>query len=109
MPHELLTIEDRASDSTFVERLWTARSLRAGTFLSVVASHWEMVVTRLHGRAFLTVRGPETRATPSAVPPMATGWGSASSWEPSGRRFFRERFAIGAMSRCLGPPRDRSG
>jgi AraC-like DNA-binding protein len=28
-----------------------------------------MVVTRLHGRAFLTVRGPETRATPVDCPP----------------------------------------
>ena len=60
MPHEFLTIENRVSDSTFVERIWTARSLRGGEFLSVVAGHWEMVVTRLHGRAFLTVRGPET-------------------------------------------------
>jgi AraC-like DNA-binding protein len=63
-----LTFEDRASDSPFVERIWTARSERAGEFLSVVAGHWEMVVTRLRGRAFLTVRGPETRATPARCP-----------------------------------------
>ena len=69
MQHELLTIENRESDSPFVERIWTARSERAGEFLSVAAGHWEMVVTRLHGRAFLTVRGPETRATPIDCPP----------------------------------------
>jgi hypothetical protein len=63
-----LTIEHRASDSPFVERIWTAQSERAGEFLSVVAGHWEMVVTRLHGQAFLTVRGPETRATPVDCP-----------------------------------------
>jgi AraC-like DNA-binding protein len=62
MQHEFLAIEDRTSDSPFVERIWTARSLRAGEFLSVVTGHWEMVVTRLHGRAFLIIRGPETRA-----------------------------------------------
>jgi AraC-like DNA-binding protein len=27
-------------------------------------SHWEMVVTRQHGRTMLTVRGPESKATP---------------------------------------------
>jgi hypothetical protein len=37
--HQFLTIEDRASDSTFVERIWTARSLHADEFLSVVAGH----------------------------------------------------------------------
>ena len=69
MQQKFLTFEDRVPDSTFVERIWTARSLRAGEFPSVVAGHWEMVVTRLHGRAFLTVRGPETRATPVDCPP----------------------------------------
>jgi AraC-like DNA-binding protein len=60
----LFTFEDRPSDSPFVERIWHAHSERAGSFLSVAASHWEMVVTRQHGQTFLTVRGPETRATP---------------------------------------------
>lgn len=63
-----LTFEDRASESPFVERIWTARSERAGEFLSLVAGHWEMVVTRRRDRAFLTVRGPETRATPADCP-----------------------------------------
>lgn len=60
----LFTFEDRPSDSAFVERIWRARSERAGSFLSVAASHWEMVVTRQHGHTIFTVRGPETRATP---------------------------------------------
>jgi hypothetical protein len=59
----LLSFEDRVSDSPFVERIWTARSEAAGDFLSVVACHFEMVVTRWRGQTFLTVRGPETRAT----------------------------------------------
>jgi AraC-like DNA-binding protein len=34
----------------------------------MAASHWVMVVTRLAGRTFLTVRGPETRATSADCP-----------------------------------------
>jgi AraC-like DNA-binding protein len=60
----LFTFEERPSDSPFVERIWRAHSERAGSFLSVAASHWEMVVTRQNGKTILTVRGPETKATP---------------------------------------------
>ncbi len=58
-----LDINDRPSDSPFVERVWRAHSERAGRFLSVASSHWEMVVTHLGGKATLTVRGPETKVT----------------------------------------------
>ena len=57
-----LIFDDRPSDSPFVERIWRCHSERAGTFLSIAASHWEMVVTRHNGRTTLTVRGPETNA-----------------------------------------------
>jgi AraC-like DNA-binding protein len=60
----LFTFEERPSDTPFVERIWRAHSQRAGSFISVAASHWEMVVTRQHGQTILTVRGPETKATP---------------------------------------------
>jgi hypothetical protein len=55
--------EDRGSDSPFVEKIWRCNSERAGTFLSVAACHFEMAVTRLRGRTFITLRGPETKAT----------------------------------------------
>jgi len=58
-----ISFEDRLSDSTFVERVWRCHSERAGPFLSMAESRWEMVVTRLQGKTFLTVRGPETKAT----------------------------------------------
>jgi hypothetical protein len=64
----VMTFEERRSDSPVVERVWTARSEQAGAFLSIAASHWEMVVTRLHGRMCLTVRGPETKATRAECP-----------------------------------------
>ena len=64
----LIAFEDRPSDSPLVERVWRSHSERAGTFHSMAACHWVMVVTRLAGRMFLTVRGPETRATSADCP-----------------------------------------
>jgi Helix-turn-helix domain len=58
-----IIFEDRVSESPFVERVWRCHSERAGTFISVAASHFEMAVTRYRGKTFLTLRGPETRAT----------------------------------------------
>ena len=52
----IFTFEEKPSDSPFVERIWRAHSERAGSFLSVAASHWEMVVTRQNGKTMLTVR-----------------------------------------------------
>jgi hypothetical protein len=59
----LLTFEERPPDSPLVERIWRSHSERAGSFLSVAMSRWEMVVTRHNGKLTLTVRGPETKAT----------------------------------------------
>jgi hypothetical protein len=55
--------EERLSDLPFVERVWRCHSERAGKFLSVAASHFEMAVTQCRGKVFLTLRGPETKAT----------------------------------------------
>lgn len=63
-----LVFNDRPSDSPFVERIWSAHSKGAGEFLSVAAGHWEMAVTRYRGQTFLTIRGPETRATTADCP-----------------------------------------
>ena len=58
-----IVFEDRPSDSPFVEKIWRCHSERGGAFSSVAASHFEMAVTRLRGKIFLTLRGPETKAT----------------------------------------------
>src|SRR6516165_2077465 len=63
-----IVFEDRPSDSPYVERVWRCHSERAGTFHSMAASQWEMVVTRHRGKTILTVRGPETRATTADCP-----------------------------------------
>ncbi len=60
----ILFDEDRPSDSPVVERIWRCHSEGAGPFLSIAQSRCELVVSRLQGKMTLTVRGPETRATP---------------------------------------------
>src|SRR4051812_45503314 len=55
--------EDRPSDSSFVETIWRAQSEQTGSFISIAATHWEMVVTRYGGKTSFTVRGPETKPT----------------------------------------------
>jgi len=60
---------ERPSDSPFIERVWRCHSEDGGPFLSVASSHWEMVVTRLKGDTYVTLRGPETRAREVYCPP----------------------------------------
>lgn len=60
--------EERFSDSPLVEKIWCSRSERAGEFISVAQCHFEIVVTRRRGRTFLTLRGPETKATTAECP-----------------------------------------
>jgi AraC-like DNA-binding protein len=64
----LISFEDRPSDSPFVERVWRSRSEHAGSFHSMATCNWVMVVTRLKGNTFLTVRGPESKATKAECP-----------------------------------------
>ena len=64
----VLSFAERLSDSPFVERVWRSHSERGGSFLSVAQSHFEMAVTRHQGRTFVTLRGPETTASPAECP-----------------------------------------
>ena len=63
-----LSFDDRISDSPFIERVWRSHSDQAGVFLSVAAIHFEIAVTRLRGKTFITLRGPETKATSADCP-----------------------------------------
>jgi AraC-like DNA-binding protein len=65
---ELFALEARSSPSPLVEATWHTWSTPEESFISVAATHWEMVVTRQRGAARLTVRGPETRATTVPIP-----------------------------------------
>ena len=64
-----LNFEDRPSDSPIVERVWRSRSEQGGSFVSIAATNFEIAVTRVGGRTFLTLRGPETKATAIECPP----------------------------------------
>lgn len=65
---EFIFFEDRASDHPLVEKVWRCHSERADTFLSVAANNFEMAITRLGRKTFLTLRGPETAATSMDCP-----------------------------------------
>ncbi len=66
--------EERLSDSPFVERIWRCHSEGAYPFISIAESRCELVVTRLHSKMALTVRGPETRATDFGNGPADGEW-----------------------------------
>jgi AraC-like DNA-binding protein len=66
--------EDRPSDTPFVERVWRCHSEGSDPFLSIAASRCELVVSRFEGKITVTVRGPETRATPMGDCPGGGEW-----------------------------------
>ena len=70
-----LTFDERASDSPYIERIWRTQSERESAFTSIAVSHLELVVTRMAGTTTLTVRGPETTATPAPIPADAEFFG----------------------------------
>jgi len=65
---EFFHLEDRTSDHPFVEKVWRCHTDREDTFLSIAANSFEIVLTRLKNKIFLTLRGPETAATPFGCP-----------------------------------------
>jgi AraC-like DNA-binding protein len=93
---ELFAIEEWSSRSPFIEETWQTLSEPEESFISVAVSHWETCVTRQRGSAWLTVRGPETKATIAPIPQDA--------------EFFGIQFSLGTFMPAL-PPRqlvDRS-
>jgi Helix-turn-helix domain len=65
------TLEERPSDSSFVQAVWRNQSERSESFISTAGTHWEMVVMRHAGRSTLTLRGPEMKASPADLPAEA--------------------------------------
>lgn len=60
----------RPSDSPLVEAVWRTETDTDGdSFISTAASHWEMVISKYMGKYSLSIRGPETKASPVLVPP----------------------------------------
>jgi Helix-turn-helix domain len=65
----------RSANSSFVEMVWHTHSERAGSFTSVAASNWEIVITTSGGKTMITARGPETRASKADFPADAEFFG----------------------------------
>lgn len=72
---EVFAFERWSSSTPLVETTWSTRSRSEEPFLSVAVCHWEMVVTRQDEAAWLTIRGPETRASAAPVPTDAEFFG----------------------------------
>jgi AraC-like DNA-binding protein len=72
--HMTFILEERPADSAFVESIWQARCARPGSFISVAATSWEMVVTRYQGKTTFIIRGPETTATPLHYQSVGAEW-----------------------------------
>ena len=58
----MLTFDERASTSPFVERVWRCRSEEGGRFLSMPEGNIELVISRLPDLLLVTLRGPVSRA-----------------------------------------------
>jgi len=89
---EFFHLADRASDHLFIEKVWRCHTDRGDTFLSVAANSFEMVLTRLRGKSFLTLRGPETTVTPVDCP--AEGRWVGIRFKPG---IFMPRFLPGSL------------
>lgn len=58
----------RPSDSSIVDMVWRTQSEGGGSFISSAAGNVEMVITRQQGVTTLSIRGPETKASPAPIP-----------------------------------------
>lgn len=70
-----IQIEERQSESPFVERIWRGQTGEPGEFTSIAASHWELVVWQENGTSNIAIRGPETAATAVPVPADSASFG----------------------------------
>ena len=88
---ELFMFELRSTRSPMIHQAWQTHSGLEESFISVAERHWEMVVTRQEGKAQLTVRGPETKATTAPI--------------PRNSEFFGIQFSLGTFMPALPPQR----
>ncbi|MDS3859845.1 AraC family transcriptional regulator [Thermosynechococcaceae cyanobacterium BACA0444] len=58
----------RSTNSPFVEMFWQTHTNSTGTFISVAASNWEMVITTIDSKTRIIARGPETKASEADFP-----------------------------------------
>ncbi len=71
----IISLEERFSDSPYVERIWRSQTGEAGTFTSIATSHSSMVIWEEAGEIHISVCGPETVATTAPVPEDSPSFG----------------------------------
>jgi AraC-like DNA-binding protein len=64
----IFDFDTRSSDSPFVQTIYQSRSSGGGSFTSIAATQWEIVITKQEGKIILSLRGPETKASPAPIP-----------------------------------------
>lgn len=70
-----ISIEERLSDSPYIERIWQGQTGEPGTFTSIATSHCELVFWEDSGKINVSLRGPETVATTVPVPENSYSFG----------------------------------
>ncbi|GAA4469154.1 helix-turn-helix domain-containing protein [Phytohabitans houttuyneae] len=85
-----LRFQTRASDSPWVDSVWTCTSEQVTRMTSVAAVRWGLVFHEREGKAYASVTGPETRTSTAPVPDGAT--------------FVGIDFAVGTSLRALPAP-----
>jgi AraC-like DNA-binding protein len=72
---QLFVFEHQESRGPLVEKIWRTRSVPVERFISVAESHWEIVVTSLDDNTYLSLLGPQTKATTAPIPQDAEFFG----------------------------------
>jgi len=85
-----LRFETRASDSPWVDTVWTCASERVAEMTSVATACWGLVFWERDGTAYASVSGPET--------------GTGTAPVPDGATFVGIEFAVGTSLRVLPAP-----
>ncbi|MEV0717799.1 helix-turn-helix domain-containing protein [Asanoa sp. NPDC050611] len=85
-----LLFDTRASDSPWVESVWTCTSDGVFEMTSVAEVSWGLVFFVQEGRAYASITGPETRTGTAPV--------------PEGARFVGIQFAVGTSLRAVPTP-----
>jgi hypothetical protein len=74
-----LQIEDRPSDSPYIERVYRSRSDDVDRMTAIARSQWDLVFWEQSGQVYAAVQGPESKASPAPVPEEATFFGISFS------------------------------
>jgi hypothetical protein len=85
-----LRFETRASDSAWVDTVWTCTSEQVTEMTSVAAVSWGLVFWEHGGRAYASISGPET--------------GTGTAPVPEGATFVGIEFAVGTSLRAVPTP-----